>query len=256
MDNKNKVLIRQPSLADQVLDILSERISNGTYPPGSQLPTEKIFSSEFSVSMTTIRQAFSRLEDRHLIQRRQGIGTFVSEVLNASILMNQFIEFPKFIAAHGFKPGSKQLSAEFILPTDALLDKLQLDPYSQVLKIRKIFTANDDPIGYVINHIPTWVIEGTYTREEVVRPGVTDNFFEFFDEKCRQPILHFIATVEAESFNNTDMPDMLAHKGPYTPVQIIDQIGYNEDNKPVVSTCEYHTGNWMTFQLIRRRVGY
>ena len=55
-------LIRQPSLADQVLRILIDRIKDGAYPPNSQFPPENELIEEFNVSRATLRSAFSKLE--------------------------------------------------------------------------------------------------------------------------------------------------------------------------------------------------
>jgi GntR family transcriptional regulator len=249
----NKVPVRQPSLVDQVLDILIERIMNGVYPPGSQLPSENHFATEFNVSRATIRTAFSKLEERKLIQHRQGVGTYVSKWLNISNPLNQFIEFPKLISESGYQPGFVQVSAEITEPDAGMGERLQLEPGSLLLKIRKIFTADGDPIIYVVNHIPVWVFENTLTLDEAVQPGVTEKFIPFFEEVCSQRISHFVSTVRPDIFANIDAPDVLINDGPNTPVLVIDEIGFNQDDRPIFSSCEYHPDNWMTFQLIRRR---
>jgi len=46
-------LVRSASLADQVLDILVERIRSREYPPESQLPPENDLATEFNVSRAT-----------------------------------------------------------------------------------------------------------------------------------------------------------------------------------------------------------
>lgn len=56
---------------------LRERITGGDLPPGSRLPTEKQLAAEWSVSIPTIRQAVDELQGEGLIEKRQGIGTFV-----------------------------------------------------------------------------------------------------------------------------------------------------------------------------------
>jgi len=253
---KEQILTRKSSLVDQVLDILVDRINNGVYPPGSQLPPENQLADEFKISRATVRTAFSRLEDRKLIQRRQGVGTYVSQLPNISNPLNRFIEFPKLIAGNGYEPGFKQVSAEIIEPETGILEKLQLDASSQVLKIRKIFTANGNPIIYVINHIPVWVFEDHMTCEEATQPGITGKFLEFFEDQCKQTLSHFISTVRADIYENIDAPEEMINEEPYTPVLIIEEIGYNKDDRPIVSSCEYHPGNRMTFRMIRHRNGF
>ena len=131
-----KIPVRQISLADQILDILIERIINEVYPPGSKLPPENQLREEFNVSRSTIRTAVSRLEDRKLVHRQRGVGTYISEHLNISNPLNEFIEFRKLIKENGYEPGYRELSSEIIEADEAILDDLQLEHESQVLKIR------------------------------------------------------------------------------------------------------------------------
>ena len=251
-----QIPIRQLSLADQVLDILVERILDGVYPPGSKLPPENELRAEFSVSRSTIRTAVSRLEDRKLVHRQRGVGTYISIQPNISNPLNEFIEFPQLIKDNGYEPGYQELTAEIITAEEDNLEKLKLEPGSSVLRIRKIFTANGDPIIYVINHIPVWVYEDILSVEEVLRPGTTERFINFFEEICKQRISHFISSVKAEIFENIDAPKILINDGPNTPVLVINETGYNGQDKPILSSCEYHPGDWMTFRMMRRRGPY
>jgi len=68
---------RRPSLAQQLVLDLSQRILAGEFPPGSKLPTEQVFTEERGVSRTVVREAMSRLQAAGLVETRRGIGTFV-----------------------------------------------------------------------------------------------------------------------------------------------------------------------------------
>ena len=54
-----------------------ERIADGTYPPGAMLPNEFDLAADLGVSQGTARKALSALEDKAIVERRQGKGTFV-----------------------------------------------------------------------------------------------------------------------------------------------------------------------------------
>lgn len=51
---------------------------NGIYPPGSMLPSEIDLGEELGVSQGTARKALIELEQKGIIERRQGRGTFVA----------------------------------------------------------------------------------------------------------------------------------------------------------------------------------
>ena len=61
----------------QVARELRQEIIDGSYPVGSQLPTEHELCERFSVSRYTVREALRRLREDHLIESRPRAGTLV-----------------------------------------------------------------------------------------------------------------------------------------------------------------------------------
>jgi GntR family transcriptional regulator len=250
-DEKIKSLVRQQPLADQVFEIIEERIASGAYPADSQIPTEGQLADELGVSRSTIRMAISKLQDRNMVQRRQGVGTYVRELIKIPNPLDEFIDFVYLIRQTGYEPGYHTY-AKIIEPAADMLEVLQLPSESLVLDQRKVFTADGDPFIYVINHIPVWVFEDAISHEEALKPDLTEKFAEFFDLTCGQKISHFVLTVRADIYENIDPPTELVNDGPHTPVLVVDETGFNRDGQPIVHSREFHPGNWMTFQLIRR----
>ena len=58
---------------------LRARIAAGEWKPGAALPTETALAAEMQVSQGTLRRALAALEEQRVIERRQGVGTFVAE---------------------------------------------------------------------------------------------------------------------------------------------------------------------------------
>ena len=61
----------------QLSNILMEKIQNGTYPLGTNIPTEIELSTSYNVSRQTVRQALSILVKNGLIIKKQGSGNRV-----------------------------------------------------------------------------------------------------------------------------------------------------------------------------------
>ena len=53
-------------------------IASGDWQEGDRLPPERQLCRDFDVSRSTLRQALDELEERGLISRHQGRGTFVT----------------------------------------------------------------------------------------------------------------------------------------------------------------------------------
>ena len=251
----NKIPVRQSSLSSQILGILIEQIKNGTYPAETPLPPENQLAASFKVSRATIRSAFDRLEAMGLIIRRQGVGTFVRKSSNISNLLNQFIDFPSLIADNGFEPGYKQLRTELIEATPELEQSFKIGPDEKVLEIEKVFLADGNPIIYCLNHIPEWIFKVEYPGDEIYRPGLTEPILEFLEQMCGQSISYYVSSVRADILKNCLVPKIFKKMDPLTPVLVIDEIGYNRDERPVHRSIEYHPGNRMSFKLIRSRNG-
>jgi len=71
--------VRRPAnLARAVTAELVQRIVRGTHPAGTVLPPEPALCEAFSVSRTVIREAVKILQEKGLVQVRQGAGTMVT----------------------------------------------------------------------------------------------------------------------------------------------------------------------------------
>jgi GntR family transcriptional repressor for pyruvate dehydrogenase complex len=68
---------RVRSVSDALVAHLEQMIALGELAPGDRLPPERELAESLSVSRTSLREALHKLEDKHLIERRQGKGTVV-----------------------------------------------------------------------------------------------------------------------------------------------------------------------------------
>jgi DNA-binding FadR family transcriptional regulator len=69
---------RPPNLAKAVTAELVDRIVRGQHPHGTPLPPEPALCETFSVSRTVVREAVKILQEKGLVQVRQGFGTVVT----------------------------------------------------------------------------------------------------------------------------------------------------------------------------------
>lgn len=70
--------------AEKVITALENAIAQGLLKPGQRLPSERAMAIEYQVSRTTVREALSRLNARHLVFTRRGGGSYVSTAFGES----------------------------------------------------------------------------------------------------------------------------------------------------------------------------
>jgi len=66
-------------LRDQLADLIRRKISDGTWPPRTAIPSITALASEYQVSVITVQKAIAILKDEGLLFGVPGKGTFVSE---------------------------------------------------------------------------------------------------------------------------------------------------------------------------------
>ncbi|MEV7971114.1 winged helix-turn-helix domain-containing protein [Sphaerisporangium sp. NPDC088356] len=64
----------------QVYEIIKGRIEDGTYPPGSRIPTVLELIGEFTLANMTAQKVYKALREDGLIYTEPGMGSFVVEV--------------------------------------------------------------------------------------------------------------------------------------------------------------------------------
>ncbi|WP_345891464.1 FadR/GntR family transcriptional regulator [Pseudomonas chlororaphis] len=70
---------RPKQIYEQVADEIRAGIINGTYLPGSRLPSERDLAQRFMVSRPAVREAIGALQNKGMVVTRLGSGTYVAE---------------------------------------------------------------------------------------------------------------------------------------------------------------------------------
>lgn len=140
----------------KIKNVIAEQIRDGKLASGELLPSEFRLMQMFNVSRATIRQALGELEMEGLIERRQGVGTFV-KAKKIEPEITKLTSFSEDMRLRGLKPSSKTLEVENILPDAQIMNYLGLSAKVPVWCVRRLRFANDEPIGLQYLYIPPWL---------------------------------------------------------------------------------------------------
>ena len=110
-----------------------------------RLPSERSLSEEFSVNRRTLRNALDVLQQRGLIERRQGSGTFVASP-RFERKAAEFFPFTEGIRHRGFEPGSQIISLQRLLVSSSVAEKLELTDEDEVWRFHRLRSVNGEPL--------------------------------------------------------------------------------------------------------------
>lgn len=248
---EKRSVIRHQAVVEQVLDILSERIKDRTYPPNSKLPSENSLAEEFKVSRVTIRRAMDILVSGGNIYRMQGVGSFVSSISQIANPIVNPILFQDLIRNQGYEPGIQFIHAQVVPLTNQLAEKMKISLDEEIVELQKVFTADGEPVIFCSNIIPKWVLKGSLFQEVLRQPSITEPIFDFLANECGEALTFYISSLRLDAMGNC--PIKMKDFSPTTPALVIDEVGYNNQEKPIMLSVHYYPGNHMKFELIRRR---
>src|SRR5271156_2281665 len=123
---------------------LRKRIDAGELCTGDAVPSERDLAKIHQVSLMTARHALASLEREGVVERRRGIGTFVSA---PKIHFNKLMSYTEQMASRSMTAGSKVLFAKMIDDEQEANARLSLSPKSGVLKLERLRHAAGEPFA-------------------------------------------------------------------------------------------------------------
>ncbi len=80
--------IQKQNVVNEVYDQISRKLLDGSWAPGSRLPSELELANSFNVSRVSVRSAVQRFRTLGIVVTRQGCGSYVSINFTPQMLSN------------------------------------------------------------------------------------------------------------------------------------------------------------------------
>ncbi len=120
---------------------LRRQIESGDLRTGDAVPSERDLAKIHQVSLMTARHALASLEREGVVERRRGIGTFVSA---PKIHFNKLMSYTEQMACRSMAASSRVLFAKIIDNEQEATARLSLPPKSSVLKVERLRHAGGE----------------------------------------------------------------------------------------------------------------
>jgi DNA-binding GntR family transcriptional regulator len=225
---------------------LRQAITEGTFRPGSQLPTEAELCQMLGVSRTVVREALRVLEEDGLVSRRHGVGTFVR---NHPILKNLNFNFgiTEMIESAGLKAGTSHLVIRKESADEERANQLRVPLGTPLTTVERVRTADDRPVVYSMDTLTDALIERAHFDLERLR---TESIYHILQTSLGQAVEYGVARLLP-----VVAPDHVAEKLglPSKALALyIVQTDYSANDEPLVYSCEYHLPDAFDFLVWRR----
>lgn len=226
----------------QVKELLTERIRQGEWEPGEQLPGEPELCRIYGVSRTVIRHTLDMLEREGMIVRIKGRGTFVAEPKISESLVQSLTGFHEDMVRQGYQPYSKILKQEVVPASVKVAKHLGLEPETLVIELCRLRYVNDIPLALVttflqLAHCPS-VLKADLTRRSL---------YEYLESQCNLKIARGWRFIEAVLANEREAQLLEIAHG--SPLILLDSVNYLEDGTPIEYYHAVHRSDRARFEV-------
>ncbi len=136
---------------EEALYILMDQLQSG-----DRLPPEPELAKRLGVSRATLREVMRTFEERELVIRKHGVGTFVAPripPLESGLEMLESID--SLASRKGMETEVTRLRVEERQATEKELAGLQISESTEVLAVSRTISIQDKPVAYLVDVVPT-----------------------------------------------------------------------------------------------------
>jgi GntR family transcriptional regulator len=236
------------SLALQIRDYIRQMMKEKYYRAGDRLPSEESLVETFGVSRATVREALKLLEEEKIIIVRHGLGRFVAH--DPSSMLSEDITRLESVTemAHdmGIPIETEVISFEKIEADDIIRARLDLPLNEYVYKLERTRRAAGETVIFSIDIFPCAIMPGDFSPDLF-----QGSLLSVLEDQWAHPLGYSRATISAELLP----PDLCekVHDHGHNAWVLMEQVNYDQHDKPVLYSRDFHRSDKFRFHVLRRR---
>lgn len=159
----------------QIRQLIVAALAAGEWKPGDALPSEAALAERFGASPGTVRRALDELTAEHLVERRQGSGTFVS----THAAPRQQFRFLRLVADDDTTGFTRELlGCRRMRAAADIARALGLRTSEPVIEVRRLLHRRDRPVVLDELWLPERHFQGLTSEVIEAHPGALYALFE------------------------------------------------------------------------------
>ena len=227
-DFSNEIFSDSPeAIYLQLLNIIQKQIEDGRLVPGDMLPSEMEFCNAYHISRTTVRQALRELELTGAIERKRGLGTYISSPKLSRNIGNLY-SFTDEMCKLGKVPSSNIIDFKLVEKDNCPSTAREIDS-SRLIDVVRIRLADGCPM----------LIENTFLPVSLC-PNLswemleTDSLYTILSKKYGLNIAKAIETYEAIVMTKEESQLLECNAG--DPAFLIKRITWDDQGRMIEYT--------------------
>jgi GntR family transcriptional regulator len=224
----------------QLADLLREKIHDGSLTSGMALPSEFDLIDEHNISRGTVREALRLLEQEGIIEKRKGVGTFVSAP-KIEHETDRPMGFSRVMQMTGKTATAQLLEMRKFLPSHSISETLGLSQVDSVYLVKRLRFADEEPL----------LLEYSYFREDVgeklLNQNLTKSIYSLMEGKFGLILNRSVNTVEAQLAKEEEAALLGVETG--SPVLVLKRIVYFDEETPFEYAKDIYRADRTKFKI-------
>lgn len=231
----------------QIEESLHALLETGGYQPGDKLPPEPELAQQIGVSRATLREALRSFEQQGIINRRQGVGTFVNlrpPYIDSGLETLESLEM--LLQSRQIRPifAQRTVATERALPKAA--QRLRISEGEPLIVVTSTATLAGCPVAYLLEATPV-----TFADLRAVAESAGSLLHYLLGDSERYGVSRAVAHIAF--VHGTEAICAALGVNQHTPLFFIEQTVYRGDHSPCFYSRNYYIPGFFDFHVIRKR---
>ena len=243
----HQLKIKKAPLHLQAQQLLLSLIEDGTYQPGEQLPSEVDLAAQLGISRPTLREALLHLEQKSVVIRKHGVGTFVANgcVHRLESGLERLESVLELAARQGMAVGFNDLQVQEEPADPELADKLQIIPGVSLTIVRRVIVVDRVLVAYMVDVAPASILSPADVDERF-EGSVLDLLRQKQSIQVAQAAADIVA-VNADAFLAKKLSIPLGRA-----VLLLEETLFDQAGEVVEFSRNYFVPDFFHFRVVRR----
>ncbi len=227
----------------QISHWLIEMIEKGRFVVREKLPSESKLSGLFQVNRNTVRQAISDLVAKGLVQKRNGVGSFVlaRSVPPVKYTLQNISSFTDDMTRMGIVPRTKPIRQCVIAAPLEVAEKFMLGGENLVILTERLRLGNNIPLVIERSYLP-------YNEyKAILKMRLTGSLYHLLTKRFHVDLHRSLQTFRAVALTGKDAK--LLGLAPGSPGIFLESVIYDSKNIPVEVLHAFHRGDQYVFEV-------